>query len=347
MAAEESSSTNQQFTLDHFSFEKLLAAAWVLQCVQDQMETAKAKRLGDLEPIAIVNNDAAASSQFSVAVTLADSRLDAPPAAPATCGTFMIPAEVEQSVSIQQPRQAVFDLRNASNRVRNSFNNRLPTVRVSLTLRGLRAVGIATPVWVLSLLAALLFLEVWRHDSTQSAQATMQPIPAVSNAAVTNITPAAAPTPAQAVSTTPKPAISKRVEKTRPPLQLSKASSPLEVSHKQITDPAAFFAVQQLSRYEIETLRRQAKYGDDSAAFALGMAYEVGHLVPQNCGEAAGWVASAAKAGNRAAQYNMGLRYRDGDGVPANLSLSASWLRKAAAHRNKRANLASKLFASH
>jgi TPR repeat protein len=161
---------------------------------------------------------------------------------------------------------------------------------------------------------------------------------------VTNISPAATPT--KIALTNRRPAISKKIEKPDKAPMFSKGSSPLAVSHKQITDPAAFFAVQQLSRYEIETLQRQAKYGDDSAAFALGMAYEVGHLVPQSCSEAARWVTNAAKEGNAAAQYNLGLRYRDGDGVPANLSLSDKWLRKAAAHRKKRASLASKLFAS-
>jgi hypothetical protein len=37
MAAPASSGTNQQFTLDDPSFEKLLAAAWVLQCLHDQL----------------------------------------------------------------------------------------------------------------------------------------------------------------------------------------------------------------------------------------------------------------------------------------------------------------------
>ena len=37
MAAASSSGTNQQLTLDHSSFEKLLAAAWVLQCLHDQL----------------------------------------------------------------------------------------------------------------------------------------------------------------------------------------------------------------------------------------------------------------------------------------------------------------------
>lgn len=102
----------------------------------------------------------------------------------------------------------------------------------------------------------------------------------------------------------------------------------------------------QLSRFEISGLRRQAKYGDDSAAFTLGMAYEVGHYVRRNCAEAARWVKMAAESGSPAAEYNLGLRYRDGDGVSADLHESEKWLRKAAAHRNRNARLALQLLAS-
>jgi uncharacterized protein len=104
--------------------------------------------------------------------------------------------------------------------------------------------------------------------------------------------------------------------------------------------------VQQLSRYEIKGLRRRAQYGDESAAFTLGMAYEVGYPVPQSCVEAARWVTTAAEAGDAAAQYNLGLRYRDGDGVPANSAESEKWLRQAAVHRNQQAKLALKILAS-
>ncbi|HSY64378.1 MAG TPA: tetratricopeptide repeat protein [Terriglobales bacterium] len=339
MAAEESSSANQQFTLDHSSFEKLLAAAWVLQCVQDQMQACT--------PVGKVNNAQAAISdfqsvlQFSASVTHSDSRHEESSGQPVTHEDLVQP--LKQPARNERARDAAFDIRDAFNRVRNAVSDHLPTLRVSLTLRGLRAVGIATPVWVLSLVAALLFMETWRHESTHSVQASLPNSPTHA-AVVTNISPAATPT--KIALTNRRPAISKKIEKPDKAPMFSKGSSPLAVSHKQITDPAAFFAVQQLSRYEIETLQRQAKYGDDSAAFALGMAYEVGHLVPQSCSEAARWVTNAAKEGNAAAQYNLGLRYRDGDGVPANLSLSDKWLRKAAAHRKKRASLASKLFAS-
>ena len=112
------------------------------------------------------------------------------------------------------------------------------------------------------------------------------------------------------------------------------------LSHMQVTDPAMLSALRTLSRYEIAGLRRRAEYGDDAAALLLGMSYEIGHLVPQNCVKAGQWVATSAIEGNAAAQYNLGLRYREGDGVPVNQEVGASWLRKAAAQKYSPAQLA-------
>ena len=354
MAAEESSGTHQQLNLDHFSFEKLLAAAWVLQCVQDQMHAPNGRRVEGLESVGKVNKSANATNpdlqsilQLSAAATQVDRRHEASTSQPVNCAALITPPDIEQQAGDERGREAAFDIQNAYRRVRRFFGGRLPTVRVNLTFRGLRAVGVATPVWLLSLVAALLFVETWHRESTHNAQASLSMPQTLSAAAVTDISPpAAAVAPTKIALTTKTPGIIKKIEKTDKPARISKNYFRLAVSHKQITDPAAFFAVQQLSRYEIETLQRQAKYGDDSAAFALGMAYEVGRFVPQNCSEAARWVTSAAKEGNAAAQYNLGLRYRDGDGVPANPALSANWLRKAAAHKKKHSSLASKLFAA-
>jgi TPR repeat protein len=101
----------------------------------------------------------------------------------------------------------------------------------------------------------------------------------------------------------------------------------------RVTDPVVSEALDALSRYEIAGVRRQALYGDDSAAFLLGLAYETGHMVPQNCAEAADWVTRSASQGNAAAQYNLGLRYRYGDGVPIDEHFAATWLTKAGAQR--------------
>jgi hypothetical protein len=64
----------------------------------------------------------------------------------------------------------------------------------------------------------------------------------------------------------------------------------LESSHLRVTDPSASFVVDDLSHYEMRTVRRQAQFGDDNAALALGMAYEIGRQVPQSCSRAAQWI---------------------------------------------------------
>ncbi len=101
-------------------------------------------------------------------------------------------------------------------------------------------------------------------------------------------------------------------------------------SHKRVTDNATSAALANLSRFEIPGLLRQARYGDDSAAFLVGMAYETGRGVPQSCEKAARWVKEAAIGGDAAAEYNLSLRYRDGDGLPADSGQSEKWLQKAA-----------------
>ena len=106
---------------------------------------------------------------------------------------------------------------------------------------------------------------------------------------------------------------------------------PFPSSHAQITDRATASALRALSPYETALLERQARYGDDSAAFLLGMAYEIGHGVPQSCVMAAHWVTTAADWGNAAAEYNLALRYRSGDGVVTNQQESRRWLSKSAA----------------
>jgi TPR repeat protein len=109
------------------------------------------------------------------------------------------------------------------------------------------------------------------------------------------------------------------------------------LSHNQITDAAALRLVQGLSRYEIPSLRRQANFGDDSAALAIAMLYETGRYVPQSCAKAAAWVEKSASWGNAAAQYNLGLRYRQGDGVAINETEAERWFRKSADQRYAKA----------
>ena len=120
----------------------------------------------------------------------------------------------------------------------------------------------------------------------------------------------------------------------------ARTSAPLQISHMQVTDNNAKNALRALSQYEFLGLRRRALYGDDSASFLMGMAYEIGYGVRQDCKTAAQWVSHAAAEGNAVAQYNLGLRYRDGDGVPMSTEAAMKWLQKAAAHQISGAQLA-------
>jgi hypothetical protein len=115
------------------------------------------------------------------------------------------------------------------------------------------------------------------------------------------------------------------------------AERPRVTSHQRITDHDTEERIAEMSRFELRSLRRSAESGDDEAALQLGMLYETGRVVQQNCANAAKWVRRAADSGNPAAEYNLGLRYRDGDGLAADPSQAAEWLRKAAAHKNRTA----------
>lgn len=111
-------------------------------------------------------------------------------------------------------------------------------------------------------------------------------------------------------------------------------------SHLEITDDSVAESLHDLTRYEIATLQRAADYGDDEAAFQLGMAYETGYYVRQNCSKAAHWVKMAAEEGNPAAAYNLALRYRTADGLPADKSAAEHWLHMASAQKYSPAKLA-------
>jgi hypothetical protein len=146
-----------------------------------------------------------------------------------------------------------------------------------------------------------------------------------------------------AVATSEKSAVAKLATVSVPFQGLQQHSGAVpahQLSHMQVTDPAVSSALYSLSRYEIVGLRRRAVYGDDAAALLLGMAYETGHLVPQNCVKAGEWVTKSAHEGNAAAEYNLGLRYRQADGELANQEVGAQWLRKAAAQKYSQAQLA-------
>jgi TPR repeat protein len=208
--------------------------------------------------------------------------------------------------------------------------NRIQNYRLRIRLNGRALQRSASAFAILVVMSAFLIMEsgLFRTDSTASASAresqtksSLLPEQSAADKASTSHTLANASSQHTAgIATTPVPA------------------GP--TSHRTITDPGTEDIVQNLTRYEVSTLRRQAESGDEEAAFQLGMAYEIGYTLSQNCAKAAEWVTKAAENGYPAAQYNLGLRYRDGDGVIANPSESQKWLSKAAARKYRAARAA-------
>jgi len=166
---------------------------------------------------------------------------------------------------------------------------------------------------VLLIMLAFVILEIGMHSSFQTA---------------------AASSPGVGKDTSSRPVIQASAHVDAHGAVTSKAvkgasGSALPSSHLRITDPEAAEEVSELSQYEVTRLFQQAAHGDDWSAFQLGMAYETGQGVSQNCQKAAQWVSRSAGMGNLAAEYNLGLRYRDGDGLQTNASEAQKWLSKA------------------
>ena len=99
------------------------------------------------------------------------------------------------------------------------------------------------------------------------------------------------------------------------------------VSRTLLTLVAAGFLAGQTS---LEQLQTQAKQGDVSAQYNLGVLHATGQGVPRDLAEAAKWFQMAAEQGDTNAQYNVGGMYARGQGVPQDFTEGAKWFRKAA-----------------
>lgn len=80
----------------------------------------------------------------------------------------------------------------------------------------------------------------------------------------------------------------------------------------------------------IAELRNAADQGDANAQYNLGVAYSLGHAVPQSDKEARILWRKAADQGHATAQDNLGLYYFSGRGVTQNYAEAAILFRKAA-----------------
>lgn len=84
----------------------------------------------------------------------------------------------------------------------------------------------------------------------------------------------------------------------------------------------------------------QARQGDASAQYVIGMCYLAGAGVEQNVSEAWKWLARSAEQGNENAQFQIGKMYDAGIGVSRSDKEAAYWYRRAARNGHVEALLA-------
>ncbi len=324
----------ERLLLDLPSFQKLLEAAFVLQNHggQPRRELSPpltAAALDFLSPVlgitarASVRAYEAAQADIATPLTpltipIAESLATAtasPLATPASAlalidvpipVTTSLPAKEQQVINSNRPSASLVSLPSAKGTL-----PKRPSVTLRLTPRTRAA---AAPASVLLIVLAFLFSYLLSHRSNLTpVKAAFQGVASAVEGTRTNVVQAQSKSPAAPVtSATAKP----------------------ETSHLRVTDFESESIVEDLSRFEMQNVRRQAQFGDEDAALTLGLAYEVGSQVPQNCTQAAHWITLAAEQGNPAAEYNLALRYLYGDGTPANASEARKWFHKAANRGN-------------
>jgi Sel1 repeat-containing protein/GAF domain-containing protein len=231
-----------------------------------------------------------------------------------------LPSFSRNSLHNARPSAAVAEQRT------DSRINRLQNFRLRVRVNGTTLRRSASALAILLVMSAFLLMEsgLFRSDSTAAASARNE----TQTVGGANRAPTERPVSTNVTVQTSNVATHKASAATGP------------TSHLLITDPSTEDIVQNLTRFEVSTVRRQAATGDEEAAFQLGMMYEVGYDVKQNCSKAAEWVTKAAEAGYPPAQYNLGLRYKDGDGVTASTAEAEKWLNKAAAGKYRPARVA-------
>ena len=214
--------------------------------------------------------------------------------------------------ALQHAGESLVDVASSAGRstitIFSTLTSRVATLRrPQLNPRALRRS--ASAIGILAIMATFLVLQASVRHSLEHVTASAASVP---------VSPSV-PASLAETSVTPKPGPS---------------------SHLEITDASVAETLHDLTRYEIMTLQRAAEYGDDEAAFQLGMAYETGYYVHQNCSKAAHWVTIAAESGNATAAYNLSLRYRNGDGLQVDAAAAEHWLHMASSRSYSPAKLA-------
>ena len=79
----------------------------------------------------------------------------------------------------------------------------------------------------------------------------------------------------------------------------------------------------------VERVKAAAAQGNAEAQYLLGVMYDKGRCVEQNCAKARKWWEKAAAQGNSKSQIMLGAIYSQGQGVRQNKQTAKEWYSKA------------------
>lgn len=123
----------------------------------------------------------------------------------------------------------------------------------------------------------------------------------------------------------PNPTIHAVQADTAPPV-LKKKTTP--ANPVKIASPPPLLPT--FSCSTVTDLHAIATAGDSDAQYKLGVKYENGDGVEDNCMAAARWYKLSAEQGHAKAQFNLALLYKSGLGVTQNLQTAKHWMGQAA-----------------
>lgn len=89
-------------------------------------------------------------------------------------------------------------------------------------------------------------------------------------------------------------------------------------------------AVCQAVSPSFDEILANAQAGDANSQFSIGLMYQLGRNVGQDCNEAARWFLKSANQGNPKAQYELAQMYEKGQSVPQDYNTAMRWYTKAA-----------------
>ena len=101
---------------------------------------------------------------------------------------------------------------------------------------------------------------------------------------------------------------------------------------------AVLFMTQAWANADLEQLTKEAKQGNDFAAYQLGSLYNEGRGVEKDTKKAFNWFLRSARLGNPQGQSRVGFKYAIGKDIPKDMIKAYAWFDTAVKNGHESSN---------